>query len=160
MDERAVSVPVNYSQALIITTILLAGLMLATAEEVRTQRDRTIESEFQVLSNRIAADINTADRLVGTLEDTDPSNNTASVTTTLPSTVAGSGYAAEISSSPAGEGYVVTVTLDADRGNTQLTYRLKTSTEVLDSTIAGGEYSIVYADGDGDPDPELEVRDG
>lgn len=157
MDERAVSVPVNYSQALIITTILLAGLMLATAGEVRTQRDRTVESEFQVLSNRIAADLSAADRLVTTLEDdTDPGQNAVSVTTTLPPSVAGAGYSAEISSTSSGDGYRVEVTLDADRGDTQLTYHLKTSTEVLDSTISGGEYTIVY---DQSADA-LEVRDG
>jgi len=159
MDERAVSVPVNYSQALIITTILLAGLMLATAGEVRSQRDRTIESEFQVLSNRIAADLSAADRLVATLEEeTAPGENDVSLTTSLPPTVAGSSYEAVVSSTSLGPdaGYRVEVTLSADRGDTQLTYRLKTGTEVLDATIAGGEYSIVY-----DPGSDaLEVRDG
>jgi hypothetical protein len=159
MDERAVSVPVNYSQAIIITTILLAGLMLATADEVRSQRDRTIQSEFEVLSNRIAADLSAADRLASTTESTN--QDVVEVTTSLPPTVAGAGYTAEISSTPVGSGYRVTVSLDASRGDSDITYHLKTRTEVLDSTIGGGEYTITYVDTDADGVPDaLEVQGG
>lgn len=157
--ERAVSVPINYTMSIIIVTILLTGLILATSNSLRAQQERTVESEFGVLGNRMAADISAADRLARSTENT--TDDVVEVRTDIPETVAGMSYQVEIRSTEIGGGqaHQVVVTFVSDRADVTEEVRLKTDTPVENTTIAGGEYVIKYVDTDGDGEPDtLEVQ--
>lgn len=157
--ERAVSVPVNYTMSMIIITILLTGLILATSDSLQAQQERTVESEFGVLGNRMAADISAADRLARSTEGT--TDDVVEVRTDIPETVAGMSYQIEIESTPlaGGEAHQVEITFVSDRADVTETVRLKTDTPVVDTTITGGAYVIEYVDTDGDGEPDsLEVQ--
>lgn len=89
MTDRAVSVTVNYVMTITIATLLLSGLVVAAGGLVGSQSERAIESELDVLGQQLAADVESADRLVTVAE-----GNTAEVRieSTLPTQVAGTGY--------------------------------------------------------------------
>ncbi len=156
-DERAVSVPINYTLSIVIVTVLLTGLVLATSDQLRAQQERTVESEFSVLGNRMAADVSAADRLVQSTEGT--AGDEVRVRTEIPDTVANMRYRVEIGSSDlgSGEAYEVVITFVSGRMDVTEEVRLKTDTRVENTTLTGGEYVIEYVDADGDGDRELEV---
>lgn len=157
--ERAVSVPINYTMSIVIVTVLLTGLILATSNNLRAQQERTVESEFGVLGNRMAADISAADRLAQSTEGT--TEDVVEVRTDIPETVAGLSYQIEIRSWAIGGGEAnqVEITFVSDRMDVTESVRLKTDTPVQNTTVTGGEYVIVYVDTDGDDVPDtLEVQ--
>ncbi|PSP80097.1 hypothetical protein BRC81_02585 [Halobacteriales archaeon QS_1_68_20] len=157
--ERAVSVPINYTLSIVIVTVLLTGLILATSDQLRAQQERTVESEFYVLGNRMAADVSAADRLAQTTEGT--TDDVVRVRTEIPDRVADMNYEVEISSSVLvpGEAYEVTIKFISGRMGITEEAHLKTGTPVESSTLSAGEYVIEYVDTDGDGEPDaLEVK--
>ena len=155
MCERAVSVPVNYTFSIVIVALMLSGLVVVTTDNLQAQQERTVESDFGVLSNRIAADLTAADHLARNTRGTEA--DVVAVRTEMPSTSAGSGYLVHINSTEIDDGgYAVTIRMEASRLDITEETGLKTGTKVTNTTIVGGDYAIEYV-GDDVPD-ELEVR--
>lgn len=157
--ERAVSVPINYTMSIVVVTVLMTGLMISTADQLEAQQERTVESEFGVLGNRLAADVSAADRLAVTTEGTP--DDVVAVRTDIPKTVADVNYRIEITSTEivAGESYQVVFTFVALGLDVTEEVRLKTATRVVNTTVTGGQYVVEYVDTDGDDAPDaLEVH--
>lgn len=161
MTDRGASVPINYTISIVIVTVLMTGLIVAASGQLDAQQERTAESDFAVLGNRMAADISAADRLAQTTENKSAGEVTVQVRTSIPDTSAGASYTIDVTSNAigAGDAYRVVVTLESRGVDVSETIRLKTGTEVADATVTGGDYRIEYVDDDGDGDLDtLEVR--
>lgn len=158
MDDRALSVAVNYTTSLIIVTMLMTGLLMAGGDFLDQQQEATIDAEFQVIGNRVASDLGTADRLVAATTGT--SEDTVRLTTELPESTAGSQYTITINSSTStGDVWNVAIHMNATSATIIRTVRLKTQTRVLNTSTNGGNFEITYVDDDGDGTPDaLEVR--
>lgn len=140
-DERAISVSVNYILSLVIVTMIISGLFIGMNGFVQTERKNTVRSEFDVLSNRLTADLAAADRLAQTT-----SGPTASVEvyTEIPQQVAGVGYEIEITATDAGDYYDVTIRLTSNRFGIERVAEVRTANEVVDTTVSGGPYVITF----------------
>lgn len=133
--------------------MLISGLLASGAQFLESEQKRAINSELDVLGNRMAADIAAADRLVQA--GTDTGKVTVSLTETIPETVAGAPY--RINVTRAGNGpYNVTIELFTSDPAVSVTVGVKTTTAVANNTIVGGPFVVEYNEGD----DELEVADG
>jgi hypothetical protein len=150
--DRGQSVTINYTLSLIIVTLLISGLFIAMSGYLDTQRERVTRSEFDVLGNRLAADIATADRLARAGDDAQ-----VNVRTSIPAAVAGIDYNVDIESSPfkSSTWHNVTVTLRSPRLDVERTLHVRTANEVSDSSLSGGAYVVHYHGNSG----KLEVHD-
>lgn len=148
MDNRGLSAVFGYVLTLGIVTLLVSGLFLAAGTFVENQHDRAIRAEFEVVGNRIAADLAAMDRLALASGAT----GEAELVVDLPPLAAGKTY--EISTGPSGSPNVSVVnvrTADSAAG-ISVDVRVRTSTTVASTTVPGGDIRIVY---DG---TQLEVR--
>jgi hypothetical protein len=150
--DRGQSVTINYTLSLIIVTLLISGLFIAMSGYLETQRERVTRSEFDVLGNRLAADIATTDRLARAGDDAQ-----VEVRTAIPAAVAGIDYNVDVESTPfkSSNWHNVTITLRSPRLGVERTLRVRTANEVGDSSLSGGPYEVHYHDSSG----ELEVHD-
>lgn len=148
MDNRGLSAVLGYVLMLGITTILISGLFFAAGDFVENQHDRAVRAEFEVVGNRIAADIAAVDRLVLAAAG----DGRIGLMVELPQRAAGKSY--EIETSDAGPDNVTAITLRTTTGAADIAVevRVKTKTSLAEQTIAGGNIRIVY---DGN---QLEVR--
>lgn len=154
MTERAVSTALNYVLVLSITTVLISGLFIATGDFVADQRERAIESELDVLGNRIAADMAATDRLAQAASG-DP---IVRLRTQLPERVAETSYRVEIRNGVSDTGpYDIQIVLSTTDPDVTVTARVKTRTDVAETTLSGGGFVIEYADHDEDG-KELVIR--
>lgn len=144
IDDRAVSVTVNYALNLALATILIAGLLTVTGDVVDDRRQEATRNELSVVGNRIAADLMTADRL--TRVGSDPE---VRIETTLPERVAGTSYTVTIEATPT-DSHLVLQTNDP---KVRVNIPFRNSTAVKNETLSGGDLSIVLA-----TDGRLEVR--
>lgn len=142
--DRGVSTVVGYVLNLGIATILIAGLLISGAALVSNQEERTVREELDVIGNRLAADLETADRLLRT------ANGSLTIRSTLPETVAGSSY--DITVRDTGDGLVLD--LVAQDPSINRTIPVRNVSPVQTGTIPGGDISIKGTNG------ELEVTDG
>lgn len=140
MDNRGLSPVLDYVLMLGIVTLLISGLFLAAGNYVENQQDRAIRAEFEVLGNRIAADIAAVDRLALASGD----EGQAELLVELPPRVAGKSY--EIETSDAGPDNVTAITLRTTAGafGQAVEVRVKSSTLVAEGTIPGGDIRIMY----------------
>lgn len=140
--DRGQSVSINFTLSLIIVTLLMSGLFISMSGFLDSERERVTRSELDVLGNRIAADISTADRLAQSTSG----DAAVSVTTTIPPRVAGSRYQVEITSSQfkSSDFYNVSVNLQAPVVSVNRTVKTRTRSEVVTSTIDGGEYTVAF----------------
>ncbi|WP_266077463.1 DUF7266 family protein [Haladaptatus caseinilyticus] len=136
---RGVSVTVNYALNLVVATVLIAGLLTATAGMVEDHRRDAARTELHVIGQRLSADTQTADRLVQV------GGKTVVVETSLPERVAGVSYSVTVEP----DAFVLKTT------GPQVTVRVSfaTATPVKETTTSGGSVTIVRTD-----DGELEVR--
>ncbi|ADJ15564.1 DUF7266 family protein [Halalkalicoccus jeotgali] len=143
MSDRGVSVTVNYVLTLAITALLLSGLFVAAGSLMQSQSERAIQNQLDVLGERLAADLASADRLAQSAE-----GEAASVrlTVALPRRVAGAGYAIEIAPDPESEH--VELTLTTSDPAVESTTRVATAHDVtVPSRLRGGDLRIEYASG-------------
>ncbi|MFC7057449.1 DUF7266 family protein [Halovenus salina] len=63
-SNRSVSIALNYVLVLGISTVLIAGLLVAGTTFVEDNRERVIDSELTVIGNHIAGNIEQVDRFV------------------------------------------------------------------------------------------------
>lgn len=136
MTDRAVSTTLSYVQAIGIITLLFVGLFLTAGTVVSDTQEDAIRSEFEVLGNRIAADLSAADRIVRT---TGP--DSAGLTTQLPAEVAGRNYRINITT-PATD--LVNVTLTSRNPQVDVSVEVIVETTVVETTIPGGDIRVSY----------------
>lgn len=146
MNERAVSVTVGYIINLSIATMLIAGLLTSTAGVVDAEREQAIRSQLDVVGERLAADLMTADRLVQSSD----ASTTVELETRLPSDAAGASYQITISAT----GSQSTITLSTNRPAVERQVTFKNETNIQSGTVSGGDVVIVV-NGDG----KLEVSE-
>ena len=138
-DDRGVSTTLNYVLGLAIALILITGLLLAGGTFVENQRDRSIETELQVLAEQVSSDVMMADRLVETTSE----NESVQVGRDLPARVAGSTYQVRIEGGT--DPQVVVRTTDPEIA---VVVPLKASTPIESSSVSGGTISVNYTASD------------
>ncbi len=142
--DRGVSTVVGYVLNLGIATVLITGLLISGTSVVTDQQERTVRAELDVIGNRLAADLETADRLLRTGE------GEVTIRTSLPQTVAGSDYRVTVRASDT----TVTLALETTDPTISRTIPIKNTSKVKTGTVEGGDLVITGASG------TLEVTDG
>lgn len=147
-DERGVSTVVSYVLTLGISSLLIVGLLVATTGYVDSQRQATVRDEMEVLGQHLAFDLEAADRLVQSGDET------VEISRNLPETVTGVAYHVEVDTS----GSLTTLRLTTERPEVTVEVDVRTSTSVASSSgdsdvVDGGTVVVEYDAG------ELEVHD-
>lgn len=146
MDDRAVSAALGYALSLTIATLLISGVFLGMADYVGDQTERAVRSEFEVVGNRIAADVSAADRLAIAAGGT----GDVRISTDLPEFVAGRPYRIDVVDVSGSERYSINLT--AADPDVEVVVLIRTRTTLVETSLAGGDITVVYT-GSG-----LEVR--
>lgn len=141
---RGVSTVVGYVLNLGIATILVSGLLISGGGLVDDQRERTARSQMDVIGNRIAADLETTDRLLRT------GNGSVTVRSDLPATVVGSQYQINVVASNG----TALVRVETTRPSVIRTVPVRNLTPVQPVSISGGDININGGNG------SLEVTHG
>ena len=142
MTDRAVSVAVNYVLTLLIATVLLGGLVVAAGGVIESQSNNSVHDELGVIGERLAADVESADRLrAAGGEDAN-----VSVRSDLPNRVSGTSYSIEV------DGEDGEITLSSQRPEVTVTVSF-TAEDVGSTQVRGGAVVTVFED------DQLEVRE-
>lgn len=159
MRRRAISVQINYTLSLVIVTLLLSATLLSINDVLQTERSQIVQSEVEVIGNRVASDLGAADRLA--VRAGDNPGQEVSLTTSLPADLAGADYEIVVDSSGMASGsyYLVEITVRAATLGVSDTVSLKTETPVEDTSIQGGTYSVRLVDRSGTETLVLERAD-
>ncbi len=136
MSSRGVSTTLNYTLTLGISTILIVGLLTAGGDFVESQRNSVVDSEMEVIGERLAEDIGTADRLV----QIQNGSTVVNVTSSLPSTVSGSSYSIGVVTTSGN----TTLELTSDAIDRTVTTNVPNSTAISSTTVNGGTLEITY----------------
>ncbi|RDZ55111.1 hypothetical protein DEQ92_02915 [Haloferax sp. Atlit-6N] len=141
--DRGVSTALGYVLTLSITVVLISGLLVAAGGFVSDERERVTETELDVVGNRLAAGVESVDRIGAA-----PGESRVEATVRLPPRVAGTTYSIEVVSGSPNE-LVLTST------DPEVTVRVPVSTEtsLTASRVDGGDVTITY-----DPSSGLEVN--
>ncbi|WP_281193681.1 hypothetical protein [Halorubrum sp. F4] len=146
-DDRAVSTTVGYVLTLAIGAVLLSGVVIGVGGVVDSQTDRAVRGDLTVVGEKLAAEIEGADRLARLAEagrtdpDLDPgnANATAAVDVDLPGRTAGIPYTIEVTNE--------TVVVRTSRPEVIVRVPHRSHTTVDRATTRGGPVRIAY-----DPD--------
>ncbi|MFC7129801.1 DUF7266 family protein [Haloferax chudinovii] len=132
--DRGVSTALGYVLTLTITVVLISGLMVAAGGFVSDERERVTETELDVVGNRLAAGIESVDRIAAA-----PGESRVEATIRLPPRVAGTTYSIEVEPGPP-TGLVLTST------DPEVTVRVpvKNETALATSRVDGGDVTITY----------------
>ena len=144
-DERSVSVTVNYAMNLAVAALLVGGVLAATGGMVEDRRESAIRSELSVVGERVATDLNAADRLAVVGTD-DPE---VAVSVSLPERLAATRYDVTVESSPNAR-----LVLKSRDPEVTVTVGFHNETPIEATTVRGGNLRIVLND-----DGKLEVRE-
>lgn len=144
MTDRGVSSTLEYVFGIAMATLLLGALISGTGGLVASQQEQAVQSELEVLGQRLAADLASADRLVRT------NASVVQMDSDMPIRVATTQYHVEINASTT-ESKIV---LETDDPDVSISVGFSNTTDVEPTTLQGGDLQIVLA-GDGD----LEVRE-
>jgi len=136
-DDRGVSMALGYVLGLSIAFLLVAGLFVAGGNFVQEQRETSVRTEMAVISEQIASDMESADRLAQSTE-----NGTIVVERSLPSRVSGSSYTVSIEGGA--DPRLVLRTRDPD---VEITAQFSNVTAVESTETTGGSIQVTYADG-------------
>ena len=134
--DRGVSTVVGYVLNLGIATILVTGLLISGASLVDQQRERTVRAELDVIGNRIAADLEMADRLLRT------GDASVTVRSDLPRTVAGSDYSVEVQT----DNGTVSLALETSSPSITRSIPVRNVTPIQQGTVSGGDLRIETVD--------------
>jgi hypothetical protein len=137
VDDRGISITLNYVLVLGISATLVAGLLVAGGTFVEDQRERVIEDEMNVVGNHIAGDIEQVDRMVRA-GVTKPDQ--AVINQTFQRTVSGTTYNVELESSPD------QVVLTSNSPSVTVEIPVTVQTDVRESFAFGGETAVQYDD--------------
>ncbi len=141
-SDRGVSTTLGYVLTLTITVILVSGLMVAVGSFVTGQNERVTESELEVVGQRLASEVEAADRLA----EAGGPGATVVVRSRLPENVAGRPYRVAVNRT--GTDALVLSTEDPD---VSVTVHVVTDHPVADTTLGGGTVRVTFDGG------ELEV---
>lgn len=136
MDNRGVSRVLSYSLVLTISTVLVAGLLIAGSTFVGDQRGHVVDSELEVIGERLAADISTADRLVRMGDGP----RTVRLTARVPASVGGSNYDVNVLAS----GGDASLRIEATSLDRSVTVPLSNTTDVAPGTVMGEDIVVEY----------------
>lgn len=157
MSDRAISVQINYTLSLIIVTLLLSATLLSMNDVLQTERSQIVQSELEVIGNRVASDLGAADRL--SLRAGDNPGQEVSITTSIPPDLAGAQYEIVVGSTNRPDYYLVTITVRAATLGVSESMSLKTETPVANTSIQGGTYRVSLLDRSGTETLVLERAD-
>lgn len=150
MDDRGVSMPIQYVLLVAIVAILASGLLVTAGGFVTTQQDSGVRNGLDVAGTRLATDLAAADRLAGSMNDT----GTMELTVNTPTTVAGSQYLITIESTASPNRSVIR--LESITPSEEITVEVVTDHTLQPTTVDGGRIVIIA-----DPtNNSLEVHDG
>jgi len=141
VDRRGVSTAVGYVLNLAVALLLVTGLLVAASGLITDQRDRAVRTELNVLEERFAADIATADRLTRVAEG---GGSRVAVTSDFPRRVAGRSYRISVTD----YGSTVEIRLVEPRSDVSVIRRIPIETDVENTTRAGGPIRV-GTDGNG-----------
>lgn len=145
-DERSVSVTVNYALNLMVAALLVGGVLAATGGMVEDRRESAVRSELSVVGERLATDLNAADRLAVVGSD-DPA---VAVSVSLPERLAATRYDVTVETSPTAR-----LVLQSRDPEVTVIVGFHHETPVdAPTTVRGGDLRIVLNDAG-----ELEVRE-
>jgi hypothetical protein len=134
---RGVSTTLGYVLNLGVAAILVTTLMVAAGSLVETQRDRALDTELNVIGDRIASDLAAVDRLARASDD-----GYVRYEVEVPRRVVGITYDVRINQSGNG-----TVVLTADRSDVTVSVDFDSQTTVEPATRQGGPFTLVYENG-------------
>lgn len=134
-DYRGVSTVVGYTITLAVTTLLISGLLIGTGGFVETQRDRAVRSELGVIGQQIAADAQTADRIV------QRGNEDFTIERDLPDRVTGRGYTVEIVVDNPQDTYIE---LRVQNPDVVVQVDMTLQNDIDDTSFSGGELVVTY----------------
>lgn len=138
-DRRAVSSTVTYVLAVAITTILVSGLIVTAGGVLEDQRERALRNELAVVGERLAAELEGADRLVA---DEDA---TVHIQTTHPDRLAGTRYdVALVARAPGPCDQYPCLALNASSVDVGVTVPLANETAVRATRVPGGDVTVRY----------------
>lgn len=153
-DDRAVSSALGYVLSLGVTVILITGLLLAGGNFVDGERTSITRTELDVVGQRLASQLSSADRAAMTAG----TDGRLEIEARLPDRVAGTEYEIEIGTPP-GSGKT-TLALSTRAPDVSVAVTVRTTTPIRNATVNGGSVRIAYVDSDGDSEKDvLEVVD-
>jgi hypothetical protein len=132
VGERALSTPVGYTLNIAIATLLLTTLLVAGGGLVEDQRERVARAELNVIGERLAGDLLTADRLARS------DASAVTVRSQLPARAGGIGYRVVVSS-PGGN-----LTLTTSNPDVSVEVPVGSETTVAAGEVRGGDLRIEY----------------
>ena len=147
MTDRGVSTVVGYVIALAIAATLVGGLLIAGGDFVEDTREEVVRQELAVIGQRLAANVEAADRLVVAGEGPPA----VAVNETFPEQATGTTYRAELTPEDGG-----TLYLNATDPSVSVAIEVDNTTALRRSSAGGGDVSVVY---DATAD-ELVIRSG
>lgn len=140
-DRRSVSVALSYVLLLGVSTVLISGLFIAAGNLTQSQQERTVRLEMETIGEQLSNDVNAADRMARTLDDTD----TIRIERQFPETVSGSTYRVTVTDSPGTVNTDEALVLKATNADVSLEVPLNPETDVDgDSSATGGTVVITY----------------
>lgn len=146
MTDRGLSTVLNYVLMLTVVSLLISGLVFGVGNTVENRQQEALGEELDVVAQRLAADLATADRLA---VETD-GGGTVELTADLPRRAVGSRYEIEI----ADEGDDrYRITLRSHEPEMSAEAYVRTTTPVEAGAVDGGNVRIAYTGS------ELEVTD-
>ncbi|RQG95836.1 DUF7266 family protein [Natrarchaeobius chitinivorans] len=140
MTDRALSYMVNYVLLLGVAVILVGGLSMAGSALLEGQHEQTVDAELDVIGERIAADISTADRLT----QTEGEAETIRVVSDSPQFVSGGQYTITTET----DGSDTIIRLESSDADVTKEKTINTTTPVDETRLTGGTLEISYDTGD------------
>lgn len=138
-DDRGVSTTLGYVLTLTITAILISGLLVAVGSFVAGQNERVTESELEVVGQRLATDIEAADRLAEAGNGSAESNPTVVVRSRLPERVAGRPYRVAVNESGTDR-----LVLSAEDPDVSVEVRVVTDYPVSNAALGSGPVRVAF----------------
>jgi hypothetical protein len=134
---RGVSTTLGYVLNLGVAAILVTTLMVAAGSLVDTQRERAVDTELNVIGDRIASDLAAVDRLARASDD-----GYVRYEVEVPRRVVGATY--DVSINESGNN---TLVLAADRSDVTVSVDFDSQVQVESATRQGGPFTLVYENG-------------
>jgi hypothetical protein len=138
-DNRGVSITVSHVLTIGITTVLVAGLVIAAAGALTDQRERAAQSQLETIGQRFAFQVEQVDTLAATGDDP-----FASLTTDHTDRIVNSRYEVTLTNDTSvcsGDNCLLLVVQGSD---TTAVVGVDLSVAVEESSAVGGEIRIVY----------------
>jgi hypothetical protein len=134
---RGVSTTLGYVLNLGVAAILVTTLMLSAGTLVDEQRERAVETELEVVGERVAADVSAADRLARAGD-----GGSVRYVVEIPDRVVGTTYEVQLNQSGND-----TIVLVSDRPRVRVSVPYDSETPVTAANHSGGQFAIVYESG-------------